>query len=503
MGKSRVNKTGLAALLALLPGALYAQDLAAFEKRVTEFTLDNGLHFIVAERHEAPVVSFHTYVNAGAVDDPQGQTGLAHMFEHMAFKGTAEIGSRDWVKEKTAIADIEQRYDALDAERAKGPTADAGKVKALEADLKTAIDSAASYVESNLYPRIIEENGGSGLNASTGEDSTDFFYSLPSNRIELWYLLESQRFKDPVYREFYKERDVVREERRMRVESNPQGTLMETLMASAIEAQPYRRPAGGWPSDIENLRVKDAEKFFHTYYGPSNITIAIVGDVDPAKARQMAIRYFGPIPARPLPLRPTTFDPAQVGPKVAEVHVPSQPIEVIAYKRPDEYDKDDPVFDVISGILSNGRTGLLYKSLVRDQKVALEAGADASAPGSKYPNLFLLYLVPNMGRTVAENEKALNAVLDSLKTSKVDAETLTRVKTKARAAVIRQLDSNSGLAALLAEYYATYGDWRKLFTSIQDIDKVTADDVQRVARTYFDDRTRTTAFISAPAGGGQ
>ncbi len=492
-----------AALLALLPVVACAQDLKEFEKHVTEFTLDNGLHFIVVERHQAPVVSFHTYVNAGAVDDPQGQTGLAHMFEHMAFKGTAEIGSKDWVIEKQSIADIEQRYDALDAERAKGHLADSARLTTLQADLKAAIDKAATYADTNLYPRIIEENGGSGLNASTGEDSTDFFYSLPSNRIELWYLLESQRFKDPVYREFYKERDVVREERRMRVESNPQGTLFETLTATAIEAQPYRRPAGGWPSDIENLRVKDAEKFFRTYYGPSNITIAIVGDVDPTLARSLAQKYFGPIPARPLPPRPTTFDPPQSGPKSAEVNVPSQPIELIAYKRPDQYDKDDPVFDVISGILSGGRTGLLYKSLVRDQRMALDAGAESSLPGSKYPNLFMVYLVPNMGRTLPENEKALNQVLDTLRNQKVDAEVLTRVKTKTRAGVIRQLDSNSGLASTLAEYYAAYGDWRKLFTSIQDIEKVSADDVQRVARMYLDDRTRTVVYIKAPAGGAQ
>ena len=492
-----------AAWFALVPVAAFAQDLKEFEKHVTEFTLDNGLHFIVVERHQAPVVSFHTYVNAGAVDDPQGQTGLAHMFEHMAFKGTAEIGSKDWINEKQSIAEIEQRYDALDAERAKGRLADPARVTTLQAGLKAAIDKAATYVETNLYPRIIEENGGSGLNASTGEDSTDFFYSLPSNRIELWYLLESQRFKDPVFREFYKERDVVREERRMRVESNPQGALFETLTATAIEAHPYRRPAGGWPSDIENLRVKDAEKFFRTYYGPSNITIAIVGDIDPALAHSMARKYFGPIPSRPLPPRPTTFDPPQDGAKLAEVNGASQPIELIAYKRPDQYDKDDPVFDVISGILSSGRTGLLYKSLVRDQRMALDAGAESSLPGSKYPNLFLLYLVPNMGRTLRENEKALNQILDGLRNQKVDAEILTRVKTKNRASVIRSLDSNSGLAAVLTEYYAAYGDWRKLFTSIQDIEKVTADDVQRVARTYLDDRARTTVYIKSPAGDAQ
>jgi predicted Zn-dependent peptidase len=487
-----------AAVGALFAAAAFAQNLSEFEKHVTEFTLDNGMHFIVVERHQAPVVSFHTYVNAGAVDDPQGETGMAHMFEHMAFKGTAEIGSKNWAEEQRAIAAIETVYDQLDAERAKGPLADPARVAALKSDLQTAIEKAETFVDTNLYPRIIEENGGEGLNASTGEDSTNFFYSLPSNRAELWFLLESARFKAPVYREFYKERAVVREERRMRTESEPQGKLIEALGATAIEAHPYRRPAVGWPSDIENLRVTEAEKFFHTYYVPADITISIVGDIDPAAARRFADHYFAPLPKGPLPPRPTTVEPEQQGPKSAEVESASQPIEFIAYKRASQYDKNDPVYDVISSILSSGRTGLLYKSLVRDSRAALAAGAESSYPGSKYPNLFMLYLVPSMGKTLAENEKELYAVLDKLKNEKVDNETLQRVKTRERAALIRQLDGNSGLASLLATYYANFGDWRKLFTQLDEYDKITPDDVQRVARELFTDQNKTVAFLKPP-----
>jgi predicted Zn-dependent peptidase len=485
----------------LLACVCRAQDLKEFEKHVTEFTLDNGMHFVVLQRPEAPVVSFHTYVNAGAVDDPQGKTGLAHMFEHMAFKGTAEIGSKNWAEEKPAMAQIESIYDQLDAERAKGVLQNKERIAALQADLKGAVEKAATYVDTNLYPRIIEENGGAGLNAETGEDSTQFFYSLPSNRAELWFLLESARFKAPVYREFYKERDVVRQERRMRTENDPQGQLIEVLGATAIEAQPYRRPAIGWPTDIENLRVGDAEKFFATYYVPANITIAIAGDIDPAVARALAEKYFGPIPKGPLPAGPTTQDPPRDGEKIAEVNAAAQPIEFISYNRPSQYDKDDPVFDVILSVLSGGRTGLLYKSLVRDQRVALAAGALSSYPGSKYPNLFILYVAPTMGKTLADNEKALNAVLDNLKKQKVDEQTMARVKTKARADLIRQLDSNSGLASLLSSYQASYGDWRKLFTSIDEIEQVTAEDVQRVAQTYFVDKFKTVAYLKAPVGG--
>ncbi|HEY2018127.1 MAG TPA: pitrilysin family protein, partial [Bryobacteraceae bacterium] len=280
--------------LLLAPVILPGQNLKEFEKKVTEFTLPNGLHFIVAERHEAPVVSFHTYVNAGSVDDPSGATGLAHMFEHMAFKGTETIGTRDWPAEKKALDEIEEAYDRVDAERNKGPKADSNRIATLELQLKMAIDKAQRYVEPNEYTRIIEENGGVGLNAGTELDATEYFYSLPSNRIELWFLMESQRFLHPVFREFYKERDVVMEEYRMRVESSPDGKLLQDFAATAFMAHPYRNPPGGWPSDIASLRRSEAKQFFDVYYVPGNITIGIVGDVNPADAKRMAERYFGP-----------------------------------------------------------------------------------------------------------------------------------------------------------------------------------------------------------------
>jgi predicted Zn-dependent peptidase len=494
-----VKRICLCAVVLLSPLLLPAQLLKEFEKKVTEFTLPNGLHFIVVERHEAPVVSFHTYVNAGSVDDPSGETGIAHMFEHMAFKGTDSIGTTNWAEEKKALEAIEAAYDQLAAEENKGPKADKAKVQTLEERVQMAIERAQAFVIPNEYPRIIEENGGVGLNAGTDYDSTEYFYSLPSNRVELWFLLESSRFLHPVFREFYKERDVVQEENRMRVESSPQGKLLQDFLATAFAAHPYRNPAGGWPSDVAGLRVSDARAFFEKYYVPANITIAIVGDVNPADARRMAERYFGPLPKRPLPPLLRTEEPPQPGPKNAIVDSPSQPILVVGYKRPDQYDKDDPVFDILSEILSGGRTGLMYQQLVRDKQLALAADAGATFPAGRYPNLFLFFIAPSLNHTVDENQKAMFEILDHLKMEKVDEQTLARVKTKARAGVIRRLDNNAGLAALLTANQAAYGDWRKLFTSLDDLEKVTADDVQRVARQYFATPSRTIAYTS-PAG---
>ncbi len=497
-----VMKIGVWIVLAgALSAAAHGQSLKDFEKRVTEFDLANGMHFIVIERHDAPVVSFHSYVNAGSVDDPKGETGIAHMFEHMAFKGTEAIGSENYPAEKAALEEVERAYDRLDqarrAEADRHGAADPKKMEALEAELERAIEKANSFVIPNEYDRIVESNGGVGMNAGTSTDSTNYFYSFPANRLELWFLLEAQRFQAPVFREFYKERDVVREERRMRVESSPQGQLVEALLSTAFAAHPYKVGSAGWASDIENFRLKEAVKFFETYYVPGNITIGIAGDVDPKQARQLAEKYFGPIPKGPLPPLVRTVEPPQQGEKRAAVVSPTEPYMAIAYKRPDQNSKDDLVFDALADILAGGRTGILYRELVRDKRMALGAYAQSSFPGSKYPSLFLFFLVPNRGRSLEENEKACYEIIERLKTTKVDRETLERVKTKLRAELIRKLDNNAGLAAELTAYHVAFGDWRRLFTELGEFNKITADDVQRVARQYLVAESRTVAFTVA------
>ena len=474
-----------------------AQSLKDFEKKVTTFTLTNGLRFIVIERHNAPVISFHTHVNAGSVDDPSGRSGLAHMFEHMAFKGTTTMGTKNWPLEKKALDNIEIAYDKLEAERNKGFRKDPKRVEQLQEELKRSVSLADELVEPQEYDRIIESNGGVGLNAATSEDNTDYFVSYPANRLELWFLLESERFFNPVYREFYKERDVVREERRMRVESSPQGQLVEGLLASAFAAHPYRVMPGGWASDIEGLRRGDAEAFFKTYYSPSNLTISIAGDANPAQVKQLAEKYFARLPKGPTVPLVRTVEPEQKVERRAPVPSSAQPFLAIAYKRPNRYSPDDVVLDVLSEVLSGGRTGIIYKELVRDQRISLGAAAEASFPGGKYPSLFLLFSVPASGHTIEENEKALLEIVERVKKDKVDDASVQRVKTKLRAGLIQQLASNSGLASTLASYEADYGDWRKLFTALDEYEKITAADVQRVAQKYLVESTRTVAYTFA------
>jgi predicted Zn-dependent peptidase len=188
-------------------------------------------------------------------------------------------------------------------------------------------------------------------------------------------------------------------------------------------------------------------------------------------------------------------EPIQTGERRVSVISPAQPIELIGYKRPDELSADDTVLSVIANVLSSGRTGWIYKELVRDEQLALAAGADSTYPSGKYPNLFLLYIVPNRGRSLEECEKPLFQILERLKAQPVDAVTLKRVKTKLRADLIGRLDSDSELAAEMNAYYTAYGDWKKLFTELDEIDKVTSEDVMRVAKKYFSPETRTVARL--------
>ena len=384
-------------LIFLAPVLLSAQSLKDFEKRVTEFTLGNGMHFIILERHEAPVVSFHSYVNAGSVDDPSGETGIAHMFEHMAFKGTETIGTTNWPPRRRPWTRWSASTIKYDAERNKGVHADPKKFAELAGAAEGRHgEGRRSTSMPNEYPRIIEENGGVGMNAGTGEDSTNYFYNFPRNRLELWFLLESQRFYDPVFREFYKERDVVREERRMRIESSPQGKLVEMLLATAFAAHPYRNSPAGWASDIENLPcARSRADSTRNITCPPTSRSALPATWIRRNASGWRISIFRSFrPGRCRAVR-VTVEPPQQGEKRVQVESPAQPFMVIAYKRPDQNDKDDPVFDVLGEILAGGRTGLLYTELVRDKQIALGALAQPTFPGGKYPNLFLFFLVPN------------------------------------------------------------------------------------------------------------
>ena len=496
-GLLRTAALGVALLLA--PAALAQQGSALldrFEPSVTEFTLDNGMTFVVVERREAPVASFYTVANVGSVDEPVGQTGISHMFEHMAFKGTTLIGTTDLEAELAALRAEEDAYTRLlDARLGGAPDAE---VERLETDFVAARDAAKAFVTDNEFDQIISRAGAVGLNASTSYDLTDYFYSLPSNKAELWFALEADRFLNPVLREFYQERDVVQEERRLRTESNPIGRLLEEFLTTAFKAHPYGRPVVGHMADLEAISRTEAEAFYDTYYVPNNLVSVIVGDVDPAEMRAFAERYFGPIPrgAEPPPVR--TVEPEQLGERRVTIVDDSQPLVIAGFHRPAATDPDNAAYTVLADVLGRGRTSRLYQALVEtEQTVAAQAAAAPFA--EKYATLFLTLAVPTPDADPADVEATLLAELDRVATDGVTAEELERAKVRARADLVGGLESNTGLARQLGRTRAVSGDWRSLFRELDAIEAVTAADVQRVAERTFRTENRTVAVSRRPA----
>jgi predicted Zn-dependent peptidase len=500
--KSRIFKSLLLVLLLWTLAA--AQDIASFEKRVTVKKLDNGLTVVICERPEAPVFSFFTHVDAGSAQDPHGKTGLAHMFEHMAFKGTDKIGTTDYPAEKAALAKVEQAYDAYIAERDKRVGRDEQKLNALQQQWKDAIKTANQYVKSNEFGEIVESNGGEGLNAFTNDDETGYHYSFPQNRLELWAYLETERFLHPVMRQFYDERSVVMEERRMRVESNPIGKLLEQFVTSAFQAHPYHRPTAGWMSDLNSFSATDAERFFHEYYIPSNMVVAVVGDVKASETMPIIEKYFGRIPSGPAPDERTTSEPPQNSERRVVLHEMSQPIYLEGYHRPDYRSPDDAVYDAIADLMSDGRTSRLYRALVRDKRIASDSAGFSGLPGTKYPHLFAFYAIPLPAHKPEEMAEAIHAEIERIKTEDISEAELKMIKTRAKAGLIRGLADNEGLAFQLGEAQAAYGDWRELFREVERIDKVTKADIRRVAAQTFVPSNRTVGIIetAAPSGAG-
>ena len=484
----------LLVLLCALQAAL-AQDLASFEKRVQVRTLPNGLTVLLLIRPQAPVFSFFTIVDAGDAQDPANKTGLAHMMEHMAFKGTGNIGTTNFAAETEALAKVEAAYAAYDRENNRTVHRDENKIAGLKAAWEKAREDADQYVVKNEFGEIVERNGGVGLNASTGLDSTEYFYSLPANRLELWAFLESERFLHPVMREFYKERDVVMEERRMRTDSSPTGRLVEQFESVAFDGSPYHRPGIGYTSDLQHFSATDAANFFKTYYVPSNTVVALVGDLDAEKTFAVVERYFGRIPAAPKPEEYVTAQTLQNSERKVVLQDPSQPLYVEGYQKPDFRDPDDAVYAVISSVMSEGRTSRLYRDLVRDKKIAVAAAGFAGLPGDKYRNLYAFYAVPAQGHSAAEMGSAIHEAVEKLKSEGVSPDELKMVKTRSKATLLRSLANNQGLAINLAENQLKYGDWRELFREIDKIDAVTNQDVKRVANQVFVDTNRTVGIL--------
>jgi len=465
--------------------------------KVTEFRLDNGMKFIVLERHQAPVVSFVTYADVGGADEPDGKTGVAHFLEHLAFKGTTRIGTTDYTAEKPLLDQLDQLFAQRQQAVKQGDQAEADRLKAAFLKLER---EANHLVKQNELGRIIEQAGGVGVNATTSTDATRYFYSFPSNKLELWMSLESERFLEPVFREFYKEQDVILEERRMRTDNSPIGQMVEALLDTAFKVHPYRRPVIGYNQDIRGLTRQDVQTFFESHYVPDSLTVAIVGDVKTAEVKRLARLYFGRYRRRSAAPAVQVQEPPQTAPRQVTLRLKSQPWYLEGYHRPGMNHPDNEVYEMISSILSSGRTARLYRSLVEEKQLALVAQGFNGFPGDKFPNLILFYAMTAPGQSVDAVEKALQGEIERLKTEPVSQEELDRVKAQARAGLLRSLDSNMGMAQALVEYDVKTGTWRNLFQGVDRILAVQAEDILRVARATFIPENRTIGRLLPEAG---
>ncbi len=468
---------------------------------VKEHVLDNKMKFLVIENHDAPVFSTIVRVKVGAVDERPGQTGLSHFLEHMMFKGTKIFGTTDYEAEANLMAQIDSVGELLMDEWRKlqdpmNYPPDSTRYNELREEIAKIQESQKEYIVKDELWETYLKHGGTMLNASTGSDGTQYYVSLPSNRVKLWMLMESDRLKNMIFREFYSERDVVYEERRMRTDNSPRGKLYEQFAATAFTSSAYQHPVVGWSSDIESWDHELLQEYYSNYYTPNNTVAVIAGDVDPEEVFSMAEKYFGDWERGPEPPRQTTFEPEQKGERRVNVEYDANPMLLIGYHIPAAGHPDMAALDALSDILSRGRTSRLNKSIVEDQKIASSVSAYSSF--SRYPSLFTFSGTPLKGHTTQELEEAIYAEIKKIKTEPVSNWELQKVKNQFDAAMIKSVNSNMGMCWRLANYEAMVGDWSYINDFWQAYKAVTAEDIMRVANKYLNKSNRTVATLVKP-----
>lgn len=500
--------------LSLLALLLCACAVAAQKVPVQEVVLDNGMRLLLVQRKGDPNVSAGWIARVGSVNERPGITGLSHLFEHMMFKGTHAVGTKNIDENLKLIKEMDDARAELRKEEqglilkarhgeianAKDPQFRSARHKELLAKFEALTKREKELMVKDEFDRIYTTAGGSGMNAGTSNDFTVYFINVPANKLELWFWMESDRLRNPVFREFYSERDVVHEERRLRTDSTPTGKFNELYDSMFWQSSPYGWPVVGWPSDLEGITREEALDYFAVNYAPNNLTACLVGDIDPARAVELAKQYFGRLPRGPREPEPVrTSEMPQLAEKRMVAYAETVPQVRVRYHTVADGHPDSFALDILGSILS-GRTGRLYKSLVLQQAVANSAGAGEDS--RKYEGLFEMSGVAKPGKTPEEVEQALYKELEKLQKDLVDARELQKVKNQYAAGVFRGLQSNFGLMVQLLLRDNLRG-WETINTDPLRHQAVTPEDIRRVANNYFKPENRTIAIYNtkkAPGG---
>ncbi|MBL8142633.1 MAG: insulinase family protein [Acidobacteria bacterium] len=476
----------------------------AQQLEVEEFVLENGMTFLLVPRKGDPAVSAGWVAKVGSVNERPGITGISHLFEHMMFKGTRTIGTTNIEQDLAVMA----RMDAVKSRIVTEELAQQQKLRLGEitdiadpkqrtprhqqlldelADLEK---QAKALIVANEFDKIYTAAGASSMNATTSQDLTLYFINVPSNKLELWFWMESDRLRHPVFREFYTERDVVAEERRLRIDSTPTGKLDEQFDAIFWNASPYHWPVVGWPSDLHAITREEAQAYYDLNYAPNNLAACLVGDFDPRQVKALAQQYFGRLPRNPrdpLPVRTTEVEP--LGERRFIASADTSPEVELRYLTVADGHVDEFAL-VVAGALLNGRTGRLYKSLVLGQQVASNAGAGQN--GLKWQGYFSFSGTARAGKTPEDVEAALEQEIRKLQDEVVDERELQKVKNIFEAGNYRRLQSNLALMFQLLAAEAGRG-WQAFNDDPKRLAAVTPADIQRVAKTYFVPERRAVA----------
>ena len=511
MKRISLTRAAVLALLAAL-AVLAAAPARSQELRVEEHVLSNGMKLLLVPRRDEPVVSAGWVAKVGSANERPGITGISHLFEHMMFKGTEAIGSKDPARDQKLIAEQERLRGLMRDEESKmraalrrgeiddvtKPESKTPRYKELEKEFDALVKEQRDLLVKNEFDRIYTKQGASGMNASTNSDLTQYFITVPKNKLELWMWMESDRLKAPVFREFYSERDVVFEERRLRTESTPTGRLDEAFEEMFWHGHPYTWPVVGYPSDIPAITKADADAYYALFYAPNNITAILVGDFDPKEAVAMAERYFGRIPrGKNPPPEMTILPPTWEAEMRFNGEADTNPQVSVNWHTVPFQNKDAYPLQVLAQLL-NGRTGRLYKAMVVGDG-AVATNVTAGAFSRKYAGEFGIEAEVKDGKTPEDAEKAVYVELEKLKKDLVPAEELQKVKNNFAAQTFRGLQQNFFILLQLMGNEGR-GDWREFNGGPKKIQAVTAEDVRRVAQTYLTKENRGVATYTRKAG---